>query len=338
MGKVRLIDIGQRLGVSSVTVHNALAGNRGVSEELRRKIVETAEEMGYEQNDSSKKKEEPRGEFRKIGVLIAENYLAQYSTYYWKIYQELSLIATEKRCYTIIEVLKKEMEKKTLQLPQIIKEGSIEGLIIIGEIDKRYIQALQRDSDVPVVFLDFYNSEIAQDAVIADNFYGMYRMTELLFEQGIEEIGFIGSIYETSSIMDRYCGFMKSIMEHKKTVPEEWLIEDRDTVGQVGFELPKCLPQAFVCNCDLVAGMTVSKLQKRGLKVPEQISVVGFDNYLYPGFADMKITTYEVNTKAMAKVALDKMLKRLRNPAKGRNLEIVSGHVVWKNSVKAKTN
>ncbi len=338
MGKVRLVDIGRHLGVSSVTVHNALTGNRGVSDELRRKIVDTAKEMGYEQNDSAKKKEEAVGEFRKLGVLIAENYLAQYSTYYWKIYQELSLIATEKRCYTIIEVLKKEMEKRTLELPQIIKNGSIEGLIIIGEIDKKYLRMLQRDSDVPVVFVDFYNNEIAQDAVIADNFYGMYRMTELLFEQGIEEIGFIGSIYETSSIMDRYCGFMKSILEHGKTVPQEWLIEDRDAVGQVGFELPRCLPQAFVCNCDLVAGMTVSKLQELGIKVPEQISVVGFDNYLYPGFADMKITTYEVNTKAMAKVAVDKMLKRLRNPAKGRNLEIVSGHVVWKNSVKAKNN
>lgn len=336
MSKVRLIDIAKQTGVSSVTVHNALAGNKGVSEELRMRIVETAEKMGYEPVSSGKKKDEDTGEFRKIGVLIAENYLAQYSTYYWKMYQELSLIATEKRCYTTVEVLKKEAEKRTFELPQIVRNNSIEGLIIIGEIDKRYVRMLRMELEMPVIFLDFYDKEIAKDAVIADNFYGMYQMTEMLFERGIHEIGFIGSIYATSSIMDRYCGFMKSMMEHKKTVPAEWVIEDRDAVGQVGFDLPNCLPKAFVCNCDLVAGMTVAKLNERGLRVPEDVSVIGYDNYLYPGFADMKITTYEVNMRAMTKVAVDKMLKQLRNPKKQGTLEIVSGHIVWKNSVKAK--
>ena len=336
MGKVRLIDIAKETGVSSVTVHNALAGNKGVSQELRMKIVEAAARMGYEPISADKKKESDTGEFRKIGVLIAENYLAQYSTYYWKMYQELSLVATEKRCYTTIEVLKKEAEKRTFELPQIVRNHSIEGLIIIGEIDKRYIWKLRRELDMPVIFLDFYDNEIARDAVIADNFYGMYQMTELLFERGIHEIGFIGSIYATSSIMDRYCGFQKSMMEHRKEVPAEWIIEDRDEAGQVKFDLPVCLPKAFVCNCDLVAVMTVVKLNERGLRVPEDLSVIGFDNYLYPGFADMKITTYEVNTKAMTKVAVEKLLKQLRNPKKAGTLEIVSGHIVWKNSVKAK--
>lgn len=334
MGKVRLIDIAGRLGVSSVTVHNALSGHRGVSDEMRMRIVETAEEMGYEPAAAGKKRSADDGEFRKIGVLIAENYLAQYSTYYWKMYQELSLAATEKRCYTTIEVLKKSAEKKTLELPQIVKNKSVEGLIIIGEIDKEYIRSLRKRAAIPVIFLDFYDSEIARDAVIADNFYGMYQMTELLFERGMEKIGFIGSIYATSSIMDRYCGFMKSVLEHRGTVPQEWLIEDRDALGQVGFDLPNCLPEAFVCNCDLVAGMAAAKLLERGVRVPEDVSVVGFDNYLYPGYADMKITTYEVSTKVMTKVAVDKMLKQLKNPAKGKNLEVVSGHIIWKNSVR----
>lgn len=334
MGKVRLVDIANHLGVSSVTVHNALSGHKGVSDEMRMKIVKTAQQMGYKPSSSVKKKTVEDGEFRKIGVLIAENYLAQYSTYYWKMYQELSLAATEKRCYTTIEVLKKTAEKRTMELPQIVKNKSVEGLMIIGEIDKEYIRMLQRRAAMPLVFVDFYDNETVSDAVIADNFYGMYQMTELLFERGMKKIGFIGSIYATNSIMDRYCGFMKSVLEHRGTVPREWLIEDRDAVGQVGFELPNCLPEAFVCNCDLVAGMTVAKILERGLRVPEDISVVGFDNYLYPGYADMKITTYEVSTKTMTKVAVDKMLKQLRNPGKGKTMEVISGRVIWKNSVK----
>lgn len=334
MGKVRLADIAAKVGVSSVTVHNALAGQKGVSEKMRREILKTAEEMGYRQDSGARKKGQADGGFRTIGVLISERYLARFSTYYWKMYQELSLAATEKQCYTAIEVLKKEAERTTMELPGIVTNDSIDALIIIGEIDKGYVRHLKKKMEKPLVFLDFYDKEIADDAVIADNFQGMYQMTELLFDQGFREIGFIGSIYATSSIMDRYCGFMKSVLEHRAEVPKEWVIDDRDELGQMGFELPKRLPQAFACNCDLVAGMLITKLKERGCRVPEDISVVGFDNYLEPGYADMRITTYEVNSRNMVKVALDKILKQLRNPERGRSLEIISGRIVWKNSVK----
>ena len=95
------------------------------------------------------------------------------------------------------------------------------------------------------------------------------------------------------------------------------IIEDRDELGQMGFKLPKRLPKGFVCNCDLAAYMLIDKLTERGYKVPEDVSVVGFNNYLYPELADREITTYEVNTKAMTKVALEKVLKQIKNPKRG---------------------
>lgn len=337
MGKVRLADIANVVGVSTVTVHNALTGQKGVSEKLREQIQKAADELGYETRRKTKNLEENTEDFQKIGVLISEQYLGNHTTYYWKLYQELALAATEKQCYTTVETLKmaeRGQLSKVLQMPQMVLQNKVEGLVIIGEIDKQYIKKLRDITSIPIVFLDFYDHDLAKDAVIADNFYGMYQMTELLFARGFEEIGFIGSIYATSSIMDRYCGFMKSMTQHHKNIYPEWLIEDRDAYGIVAFELPQKLPEAFVCNCDLVAGMLVDKLNARGLKVPEDISVVGFDNFLYPGYADMRITTYEVNTKAMVRVAIKKLIKQFKNPNAGRGLEIVSGHIVMKNSVR----
>lgn len=332
MRKVRLADIAEAVGVSTVTVHNALSGQKGVSDELRERIRKMAQELGYEK--SKKEKGESQEEFQKIGVLISERYLGNHLSYYWKIYQELALAAAEKQCYTTVEALRLDIKTQVPELPQMVLQNKIEGLIIIGEIDKHYIKRLKSVVSIPMVFLDFYDRELAQDAVIVDNFYGMYQMTEILFEHGLEEIGFIGSIYATSSIMDRYCGYIKAMTEHRKNVHPEWVIADRDENGLVEFELPKRLPKAFVCNCDLAAGMLVNKLNARGLRVPEDISVVGFDNFLYPGYADMKITTYEVNTQAMVRVAIKKLMKQFRNPNSGRGLEIVSGHVVMKNSVR----
>lgn len=329
-----MLDIAQKLGVSTVTVHNALCGRKGVSDEMRDRIIRTAKEMGYEAAPVSKKKE--TGKVWKIGVLIAENYLAQQATYYWKMYQEFALAAAEKHCYTVVEALKKEAEVNTLEIPRAFFDEDVDALAVIGQTDKGYLKKLQEVMKLPVVFLDFYDHEIAKDAVVADNFHGMYEMTELLFSQGMDRLAFVGSVDATSSIMDRFCGFMKALITHHRTLPDEWMIADRDEMGHIGFELPKIMPQAFVCNCDLVAGMLIAKLEEAGYQVPDDISVVGFDNYMYPGYTDMKITTYEVDMKAMTKTALDKLLKQLRTPGRSRSMDVISGHVRWKNSVKMK--
>ena len=334
MRKVRLADVAEALGVSTVTVHNALNGQKGVSAGLRERILAVADEMGYEGPPKENKPAGGEAGFQRIGVLIAEKYLGNHTAYYWKIYQELALAATEKQCFTIVETLKTDERVRIWEMPQMVLQNQVEGIIIIGEIDKQYIKKLKESTSVPIVFLDFYDSGFAQDAVIVDNFYGMYQMTEILFNHGFEDIGFIGSIHATNNIMDRYCGYMKSMMEHGKNIHPEWVIEDRDETGFVEFELPRRLPKAFVCNCDLVAGMLVSKLNARGLKVPDDISVVGFDNFLYPGYADIKITTYEVNIKAMVKVAIKKLMKQFRSPNTSGGPEIICGQIIMKNSVK----
>ena len=75
MAKVRMADIAERVGVSTVTVHNALSGQKGVSDEMREKILEVAQEIGYVQNTAAAKREKSRELFH-IGVLISEKYLA----------------------------------------------------------------------------------------------------------------------------------------------------------------------------------------------------------------------------------------------------------------------
>lgn len=330
MGEVRLADIANRIGVSTVTVHNALAGRKGVSDELRDQILSMAEQMGYSQGRPAK--EIKRGKLKNIGIIISEKYLADYPTFYWKMYQEVALAATDKRCMVTVEILKHEIED-SLRIPRIIAEHAVEGLIIMGDISREYVRLLRNKADMPVVFLDFYDKELAEDAVVTENFYGMYLLTKYLFERGFHKMAYVGSVHATSSIMDRYCGFYKAMLEHGEVPKQEWLMEDRDETGHIIFEIPKEMPEAFVCNCDLVAGLLIAELEKRGYRVPEDISVVGFDNYLYHGFPDRGITTYEVNMKAMARAALEKVLKQIENPRAGRGLEVVAGRIVEKESV-----
>ena len=155
MAKVRLADIAAQVGVSTVTVHNALTGQKGVSNELRARIQKVAGEMGYRPVSAARRQERSRM-LKSIGVLIHEKYLAEYTTFYWKMYQELALVATDKNCMAVVEILKHDMEDHLL-LPRMVEENQVEGLIVMGEISKDYIHFMKEQTKLPIIFLDFYD-------------------------------------------------------------------------------------------------------------------------------------------------------------------------------------
>lgn len=95
-----------------------------------------------------------------------------------------------------------------------------------------------------------------------------------------------------------------AMLEHRLIVKPEWVVEDRDTkTGKIDIDCNKLIvadmPTAYVCNCDLTASHVIKCLQENGYSVPRDVSVVGYDNYLYPGLYDIGITTYEVDPESL---------------------------------------
>lgn len=333
---VRLADIAQRLGVSTVTVSKALSGQKGVSEEMRAKITQLAKELGYQQTFAQSGRKTDRS--YNLGVLIAECYLDKYDSFYWQMYQQVITKASKKGCFTLMEVVSTEMEENA-ELPQIVQEQKIDGMIMIGRLKKEYLKNLSQQTEIPLVYLDFCDERQETDAIISDSYYGAYSLTNYLFAMGHTRIAFVGTLLATGSITDRYFGYAKSLLEHGLQVKEEWVIEDRDKeTGNINADLwirlPEEMPTAFVCNCDLTASFLIKKLREAGYLVPEDISVVGYDNYLFPGLCDVAITTYEVDVEEMARKAIHTLLKKITGESYRQGICIVEGHMVIKDSVK----
>ena len=182
---VKLADIAAIVNVSTVTVSKALSDQKGVSEEMRARIKQLAKEMGYQTPTAARLSSNKRT--YNIGVLISEIYFDQSQSFYWQMYQAVATKAVSKECFTLLEVLSMQNEKE-LVLPKLLQEEKIDGLIIIGMLSSEYLSLIERNIKVPYICLDFYDRKHEFDAVITDNYYGMYKLVNYLFEMGHKKI------------------------------------------------------------------------------------------------------------------------------------------------------
>lgn len=330
--KVKLEDIAEKVGVSIVTVSNALKGRKGVSEELREKISRTAKEMGYQ----SAPREKKNGISYIIGVAVAERYVKEFPSFYMDIYQRIAGEAVKKGHLTVLEVV--TPEKENLDRPfEPFLEKKTAGLLLIGELKKEYIQAIRANYDIPVVCVDYYDVYEDMDYIITDGFGGMTQMTELLLEQGYRDLMFVGTLTATQNITDRYLGYCKALEKAGIQEAQTQVLPDRDLVNgdyRIDIELPERLPEAFVCNCDKTATVLIEKLMSRGIRVPEDVSVVGFDDYKAQLTGDLKVTTYENDEKVIAQISMNTLLKRIEGRRNTGGVRIVEGSIVEGNTVR----
>ena len=333
---VRLADIAEKVGVSTVTVSKALTGQKGVSEEMRRRITQLADEMGYV--PAAKTKKSTARKSYNIGLLIEESYLDKYDSFYWQMYQQVATRAMEWGCFTLMEVVGRQMAGE-LELPKLIREQKVDGIIVLGKMTDNFLSYIRQNTTAPLVYMDFTDEELEADAVVSDSFYGAYQLANYLIGMGHRKIAYVGTLLATTSITDRYLGYTKSLMEHGIPIRSEWQINDRDlTSGYIDEEnllqLPEEMPTAFMCNCDLTAGKLINKLSRMGYRVPEDISVVGYDDYIYPGICEVGITTYEVDLTEMARCAVGVLLEKMSGRGQNHGIHIVEGHLVIKDSVR----
>ncbi len=332
---VKMLDIANELGVSVVTVSNALAGRDGVSDKLRKKICDTAEKMGYKPSNTKneKKKVNVPQMGKSVGILTSERFVGARGTFYWELTANISNKLSAMNVYTVYECIDTESEKKGI-LPRIITESKIDGIIVIGQVRRKYIEVLSRIK-LPMVFVDFYDNRFAVDSVNSDSYHGGYILTDYLVEMGHRKIGFFGNITATSSISDRFLGYIKCLMENNLEYRKEWTLDDRDDHGILftKIDFPEEMPTAFVCNCDETAFRVISALKSKGIRVPEDISVVGYDNYTVSNICIPTITTVEVDIDKMAAASVEIIVKKLAETDYIEGRRIISGKLIVKNSV-----
>lgn len=331
--KVRLSDIAEKLNVSTVTVSKALANKEGVGDDLRKQIKQIADEMGYKTKKGSSA---GNGKITgNIGILIPSRFFSQNLSFYWYLFNYLSTELLHRNYYSIMELLS-DYDEENVILPRMLYDKKVDGLIILGQISNNYIDTIRSHYD-NFILLDFYTNNMNIDCVSNDDYYCSYMLTSYVISQGHKKLRFVGNFDATTSIRDRFMGFQKAMLENKLPVSVDEIIADRDDKGnQVEIQIPDSnnMPTAFICNNDETAATVIEALQKKGYKVPEDISVTGFDNYISKHNNVIPLTTVYINPEDTANIAADLIIKKITNEPYIKGRHLVSGSLIIRDSVK----
>ncbi|MBQ8202195.1 MAG: LacI family DNA-binding transcriptional regulator [Clostridia bacterium] len=326
---VTMRDIGKRIGVSAVTVSKALAGKSGVSEEMRQRIVKLAAELGYVNPNTQQPKTFGALD---VGIIIPAPFFSN-DSFYAMMYKSLVQELTEAGHFGLLELISRETQRNLI-LPNLLRSRKVDALILLGQPDAAYVEMLVKQP-VPVVCMDFYNSCAGVDMVIGDSAGGASALTLHLIARGHRDIAYYGSVKATSSIMERYLGYLAAMMSSDLPVCPEYLISDRDEEGALQpVVLPQKRPTAIVCNSDWSARWLIDQLHQQGLRVPEDISIVGFDDFNYVPATLPALTTYRVDQKAMCRIVVQLISERCAGDQKPYARITVGGECVYRDSVR----
>lgn len=325
---VTMRDIAKKLNMSAVSVSKAISGKEGVSAPVRELILKTAAEMGYVYTSPSLS--EAAG--KRIGVLVSRTFISD-SAFYSQMFNMLSMVFARDGHVCTLEILNHGEEKEGV-LPEKVEDGAYDGMVILGPMSDEVMKKLLY-MEMPCVYMDNYTVKDSADCVVSDSVFGSHMLTNYLIEKGFKKIAFVGSIKATNSIMDRYLGYLKGMMQNGLEIRKEYIIADRDNEGQLcDIEVPWDLPEAFVCNCDETAYHLLEQLRRMKVKVPEDVSVVGFDDYVFATISNPKLTTFRVDMEKMCEAALNLMKEKFVNPHVHHPRIVVGGEIVIRDSVK----
>jgi LacI family transcriptional regulator/LacI family purine nucleotide synthesis repressor len=325
-------DIARRLAVSKNSVSLALNNKKGVGDELRQKIVDTAREMQY----AGAGRDKPRD---RCVVSIIPEYIHNDAYFYSDIFWSIETECKNNGCISIMTSITKYAENDLL-FPQMPTEMDIIGFLVSGVVGAPYINRLLH-TGLPVVAVDINCPGAPVRSVTSSNLSGGYEAVRYLYGKGHKDIGFIGPAYAAQSVYERWCGFNQALgafgLEYNPgfhVVGNKNEFKLFDTVENLEplINLEGRYPTAWFCAGDRIAIALLNILTRRGLSVPGDISIIGFDDIHMSQMVFPALTTMRVDRKLMGKLAFEMLLDP--KLAYGQNVSL-SVTIVERGSVKA---
>lgn len=333
----KLKEIADKVGVSLTTVSRVLNNDSGilVSDETKAQILKVADELNYKTAKQRKGKISNK-KIAIIGIVEMYDVVKQLQDPYYLL---LKSIVERKAFENNIRLVKLFKQEDKYELLEDVK---LQGIIAIGKFTEEEVSNLSERTS-KIVFIDSAPNDELYDSVKVNYKLGVKQGLDYFMELGHKEIGFIGERYtlgdnKVSSLDNRlkfFCEYMKS----KEMLNPEYIINSEMTADG-GYKAiidymnnKNSMPTAFFTANDAIASGVIKGLKEKGVKVPDEISIIGFNDTIISQYTNPPLTAIRVHIEYLGEVAVELILEKLKGRSYSKKV-IIPSEFILRNSVK----
>ena len=320
---VTIYDIARQLNVSAATVSRALQDHKTVNKHTKKKIFELASQLGYRTNNFASNLRNQRT--RTIGVIIHE----LNSNFITSVLAGIEKITTAAK-YDLIIGHSSETYAKEIANAHNLFHKRVDGLIVSLAYDTTDLSHFDPfvKKNIPVIFFDRVDERSQGTRVVIDNYSAGYQATRHLIEQGCKRIAHVTASLKRNVYADRLKGYQAALEESHIAFDDSMLFvtdlseeASLKTAGQVMKMSP--LPDGIFITNDFCAAIMMQAFKDNGIKVPEDIAVVGFNNDVISKIVTPKLTTIDYPGIEMGEIVAKNLIDHLQGITTGNQFNTV---------------
>lgn len=336
MSRTTLKDVAQLAGVSSATVSYVLNGKQTISEDTKQRVMDAIAQLDYVPDLGA------RGlsmrDSKLIGVVVPQtepgDRLMLQNSFYSEILGSIEYYARQKGYHILISAT--DANESYLSLA---KKRNLDGVIVIGMYPDDFYQQMKK-TQIPIVLIDSYCNDHYYHNIRIDDAYGTYMATRYAIECGHRDIAFFaGQIKENGVMKKRLLGYTQALSEYGIKFNDRFVFE-RQIDFESGIALAEELAKsklsvtAVVAAADILAIGAMKGFYNAGFRVPEDYSVIGFDDLEIAGYMSPGLTTVRQQISLKGQKAVELLLSHLENPQLSKQELILPLELIERESVK----
>lgn len=314
-----LEEVGQLAGVSRSTVSRVINGHPSVSDEVRERVWKVIRETGYQPHAAARSLVTRRTQI--IGVIIPESVARLFVDPFFPLLLGGITTTCNTRGYHLMLSLFNGPAKPEELYRRLVHSGHLDGVVVASaRIDDPLVCRLLQD-EMPFILVGRHVDDRVR-YVDADNVGGARMAVEHLIRLGHRRIGTITGPLATPAGADRLIGYKRALEASRIAVEEDLVIEGDFTKGSGATGMQQLLParpSAVFCASDSMAIGALETIREAGLRVPDDIALVGFDDVPVATAVEPALTTVRQPIEGLGTMAADLLLNLLENPPDGQS-------------------
>ena len=311
--EVTIYDIAKSLNISPSTVSRALNNDSSVNSKTKKKISEAAARMGYRSNLVARSLRQQNS--NTIGVIASD----LNSSIMISVLSGIEKIANESGYGIIITDSSQSVEKETINAANLFNRR-VDGLIVSLVPDTNNLEHFKpfKEKQIPIIFLDEPALPEQGPSIIIDHMACGYMAAKHLIEQGCRRIAHITTTLAHKNYLLKYKGFRDALAENNMPFDEDMLIATPPTEDAAEEAAKKVIglqpmPDGVFVTNDFIAAIVTRTFLERGIRVPQDIAVIGFNNDVIGKLIKPTLSTVNYPGKEMGKAAAQMLIDRLKD-------------------------